>query len=109
MATSKQVSLYDNPFHLLNEKLEELKQLVIESNQAKPDRHDPNKRLDAKQAAEHLGLSLQTTYFLCSDEGQKRNPPLPFHKPAKKLVFFRNELDEWLKKKKQRRSDLIPG
>ena len=51
------------------------------------------KPLDIKQAAEHLGVTVQTMY------GKVHRKDVPFHKPSGKLYFYASELDAWIKGK----------
>ncbi len=54
---------------------------------------ETQKPLSAKEAADYLGLALPTLYSKVS-RGE-----LPHYKPAKKLYFYKEQLDEYIQNK----------
>ena len=69
---------------LVNDAVSEL------SEQVKPRSPAP---FSVEQAAEYLGIPVGTLYQLTHQKA------IPFHKVGRRLRFFQDELDSWMKKK----------
>jgi len=54
---------------------------------------DRKARMNIDQAAEYLDCSKQTLY----DYVRLNKDNIPYHKKMRKLHFYRDELDEWIK------------
>ncbi|WP_210490360.1 helix-turn-helix domain-containing protein [Rufibacter aurantiacus] len=89
----------DNPFIVLDEKLSNLEAMVLEfvSNaqslvlglvQEKP--------MNIKEASEFLNIPLSTLYALTSRR------EIPHYKKGKHLLFYKAELNEWVREGRQR-------
>jgi len=76
---------------LILEKLERIEKIIIEKQSEKP---EPGERLDIKAASAFLGLAKATIYSkVCRGE-------IPAFKLGKKLLFKREELDEYVENNK---------
>ncbi len=94
---------------------EELKQLIVDSVQSALNGRDKNsetaagahsgaKYLTVSEAARYLNLAKQTVYGFTSSR------TIPFIKRAKRLLFTKSDLDEWLAQgKKQSRDQMRAG
>ncbi len=76
-----------NPFTELSDKLE----AINERLEAQPN-GPVNEWLTADQAADYLHVSKSWIYK------RTMNNQIPFHKPSKKLMFRRSELDNFISK-----------
>jgi len=77
-----------NPFSEINERLEQIHQRL----EAQPN-GPVNEWLTADQAADYLHVSKSWIYK------RTMNNQIPFHKPSKKLMFRRSELDTFISMK----------
>ena len=91
-----QIIIMENPFELILERLN-----IIEDLLRAPKRNDPtqsapvNEILNMKQAADYLGLAKTTIYKMASSRS------IPHSKIGRKIVFRRNELDDWINQRKR--------
>jgi len=77
----------------IQEELDELKrtaQLITEQF-----RKENSKLLNFNQAADYLGLSHSYLYKLTSHK------LIPCHRPMHRLYFFKEEIDEWVRRRKE--------
>lgn len=96
--SAKEISL--NPFAHIEQRFDDLDERLSRIEKALLKNPSGKKRITAVEAAEHIGIALQTLYFLCSAEGRKdQDNPVPVHRMpnGRKLFFYRDELDEWIK------------
>lgn len=72
---------------LLHEKMDRLELLLLEKHSPQ----DSETIFNVTQAAEFLHLSVSTLYVkVCRRE-------VPFNKQGKRLYFYKNELNEWIR------------
>lgn len=72
----------------LYSKVENIERLLNEKNQSQP---DPDKLFNIEEAANFLGVVKTTMY------GKVARREIPYHKRAKRLYFFRSELQNYIK------------
>ncbi|HEY9222335.1 MAG TPA: helix-turn-helix domain-containing protein [Lutibacter sp.] len=92
-----------NPFDVLHSEIIELKSLVIQLL-GKPNNNEVETQdnpLTIKEVASLVNLSIPTIYGYV----QKNN--IPHYKNGNRLVFFRSEIIDWLKKFKVKTLDEI--
>lgn len=96
------MSELQNPFQVISDRLDNLERLLLDlrdERKSVPSKTLPQ-YLSAKEACEYLRLSLASLYRKTS-EGS-----IPFIKKHKRVLFVREELDQWLKSAKHK-SDSI--
>ncbi|GAB4242670.1 MAG: hypothetical protein Tsb0034_20180 [Ekhidna sp.] len=85
----------ENPFELISERLEKietlLEQLVVDKEAVQ---EEPEKLLNAQEAADFLGDALATLY------GRTSKNEIPFYKRGKKLYFKKADLIGWIEEGK---------
>lgn len=89
----KSKTMAPNPFTEINDRLDVLTQMVAElmkkpSSNGSPVADTP---LSAAQAAKYVDMAVNTIYILTS----KRQ--IPHFKRGKRVYFYKDELDNWLK------------
>lgn len=85
----------ENPFELINERLQKIKELLQELVQGKSSVHKvnhDNDMMSIDELAKYLRLSKSTIYRL------KSTREIPCFKTGKILVFKRKDVDEWLER-----------
>jgi excisionase family DNA binding protein len=81
----------ENPFQILEDKINQLTEMVSELMKKLDGKSMPdNKPLNIDEASMYLDIAKQTIYSLTS----KRE--IPHFKTGKKLYFVKSELDLWL-------------
>lgn len=71
--------------------------LICSQNQSQQSAHtnEPERPIGIREAAAFAGLAVQTIY---------QTPDFPKHKTAKKLLFFKSEILEWVKARRVKSS-----
>lgn len=85
----------ENPFELIDERLERIENLLLNLLGEKPVIHTVSATKDmmnTTELAEYLSMSKTSIYKLT----MKRE--IPFSKPGKKILFMKKEIDEWILK-----------
>ncbi|MGV3597133.1 MAG: helix-turn-helix domain-containing protein [Bacteroidota bacterium] len=82
-----------NPFTEINDRLDMLTQMVAELMKKPTPNSTPaaDTPLNAVQAAKYVNMAVNTIYILTS----KRQ--IPHFKRGKRIYFYKEELDNWLK------------
>ncbi|KAB2914914.1 MAG: helix-turn-helix domain-containing protein [Bacteroidetes bacterium] len=82
-----------NPFTEINDRLDMLTQMVAElmKKPSPNSTHAADTPLNAVQAAKYVNMAVNTIYILTS----KRQ--IPHFKRGKRIYFYKEELDNWLK------------
>lgn len=94
----------ENPFELINERLQKIEDLLQQLLQQEPpvvEENFSNQLMSVEEVAKYIGLSKPTIYTM------KSNKDIPFIKTGKKLLFRRKDIDEWLNKHRYRTKDEI--
>lgn len=86
----------ENPFKNINERLSSIEKLLLDI------KHSPKENKELTPKDEWLDLNELVAY-----DPEKRSKEtfygytskglIPHHKPSKKLIFLKSEIDEWLK------------
>ena len=94
----------DNPFEVLNSRLDEIFNRLDEIQNSKDDSRDVEESkiiLNVREAAELLNLSVYSIYAKTSKK------EIPFSKRGRHLYFFRGDLIDWLRKAAFKTKDQI--
>jgi len=92
----------ENPFELILERLNTIESLLRSSKKTDPVLNAPvNEIFNMAQAADYLGLAKSTVYKMTSSR------LIPHSKVSKKIIFKRNELEEWITKHKVKTKEEI--
>ncbi len=75
----------------IRKELEELKEITLKI--ARQSEKEESKLLNFNQAADYLGLSHSYLYKLTCHK------LIPCHKPMQRLYFFKEEIDEWVRRR----------
>jgi excisionase family DNA binding protein len=81
----------ENPFELILQRLDQIELLIKDLNNSKK---EENKLLNIKEVAELLKVTVPTIY------GYTHKNSIPYMKKGKKIYFYKNEIDEWLREGK---------
>ena len=85
----------ENPFELILERLNTIETLLRSSKKIEPVQSSlVNEIFNMSQAADYLGLAKSTVYKMTSSR------LIPHSKVSRKIIFKRNELEEWINKHK---------
>jgi len=92
----------ENPFELILERLNSIENLLRTSKKNDPVLIAPvNEIFNMGQAADYLWLAKSTVYKMTSSR------LIPHSKIGKKIIFKKNDLDEWINKHKIKTRDEI--
>lgn len=83
-----------NAVSQLNEKLEKIEKILLAKSEDQIQAEQEDELLSVPEAADFLKLSPATVY------SKKNRGELPYHKPGKRLYFFKKELIAYLKEGK---------
>ncbi len=94
----------DNPFDILNNRLDEIfirLEEIQNSKDSNSSTEDSSEILTVKQAAEYLNLSIYSIYAKTSQKS------IPHAKRGRHLYFFKDDLRAWLKSAKSKTREEI--
>ncbi len=83
----------ENPFKLIDERLERIENLLLSLLEEKPIIHKVSTVKDmmtTSELADYLSISKSLVYKLTM------NNEIPFSKPSKRIFFYKKEIDEWV-------------
>ncbi len=94
----------NNPFEVIEARLSNLENLILDlkyHSSGIGNQSDPDQLMNVKEAATFLNLTPYTLYGMVS-RGE-----VPVNKKAKKLMFLKSELMEWVKSGRKKTSSEI--
>jgi excisionase family DNA binding protein len=84
----------NNPFDVLNERLQNIENLILKFQNSEPQQTEVDKQddlMNIDEASEFLGLTKQTLYLMVMRRA------IPYMKPSKRLYFSKKALTEYIK------------
>jgi len=93
----------DNPFELIESRLDNIEALLNELKQSKqaPEAPDPDRWMDLNELCKYLPEKPKPATIY------KNIKDIPHHKGRKKLRFLKSEIDAWLKQGRRMTTDEI--